>query len=104
LNTKYASESARIDSLVLLKFGTPSGYLSALFASIKCFFLHSSEQTGCFVSLHQRFAALRQQIHQPNLPTSNPNSFCKETSGHSFLPVGIGFNGIRSSFSLRIVY
>ena len=87
-----------------MKFGTPSGYLSALLASIKCFFLHSSEQTGCFVSLHQRFAALRQEIHQPNLPTSIPNSFFNKTSGHSFFPVGIGFKGIRSIFSLRIVY
>lgn len=77
---------------------------SRALASVRCFFLHSEEHTGCFVSLQYRLAVFLQTIHQPNLPASIPSSFYRFTSGQSFLLYGIGFKGIRNISSSSEIF
>lgn len=98
--TRCASVSASVDSLALEKTGWPSGYLSMLHASTKCFYLHSDEHIGCLVSLHQLLAVFLQTIHQPNIPALKPSSLDRSTCNKSLL--GIGFNGIFDIFSCNI--
>lgn len=100
--TRWASVSARVDSLALENTGVPSGCLSMLQASTKCFYLHSDEHIGCLVSLHQLLAVFLHTMHQPNIPALKPSSLLNSTCNKSLL--GIGFNGIFYIFSFKISF